>query len=387
MRKRFAHIIVLLIVSVMLLSSCGKESDYKDAVSLFENGNYHDASIKFTELGDYKNSTEMVKTCRYAEAKSLFDAKQYEDARKIFFDLGDYELSKEMVKNCRYEEAKILLDTGKLEDARKIFFDLGDYEQSSEYVKECDYRVALELYDAGNLEAAIDALQKVSGYNDADKKIEEIKDEQIHQLYGPVFDALNGNTWFFNGGADTILNGISFEGDTARIAQVYYDGNGKHDNGSTEYPFTVDDKYITLSMWDGSELTIPYILSGETISLGTNEYYSLQEIDAGLQGYWKLRKSQYILGIKSVSEDNIYINNGKMTSESASLAYGSTNGEYYYYGPYQGSYTLNFGGFDTDMFHGSEWFFNIIDGKITLLNFDNVCTPSDNLPGEAGYKF
>lgn len=350
MRKRFALLIVLVLIPAILLSGCGKGSDYKDAMSLYENGNYHEASIKFTELGDYENSKEMVKT-------------------------------------CRYEEAKALLDTGKFEDARRIFADLGDYERSVEYVKECDYRAALGLYDSGDLEAALDAFQKISGYNDADTKIAEINNELVQQKYGPVFDALKGNTWFFNGGADTILNGISFDGDTAKIAQVYFDGNGKHDNGSTDHPYTIDDLYIIVTMADGSELKIPYALSGSTVSLGNNDYYSLEEIEAGLQGYWKMRNSKTILGMKTVTEKNIYINNGIVNSESASLANGSTTGEYYYYGPYQGSYTLNFGGFDTDMRHGNEWFFNIIDGKITLLNYDNVCTPSDKLPGENGYKF
>ena len=350
MRKRFMLLIVLVLVPAILLSGCGKGSDYKDAMSLYENGSYHEASIKFTELGDYENS-------------------------------------KEMVKICRYEEAKALMDAGEFEEARKIFADLGDYERSAENVKECDYQVALGLYEAGNLEAALDAFQKISGYNDVDTRIEEIKKELVKQQYGPVFDALKGNTWFFNGGADTILNGISFEEDTASIAQVYFDGNGKHDNGSTDHPYTVDDQNIIVTLTDGSELKIPYVLSDGKVSLGNSDYYSLQEIDAELQGYWNMRNASTILGLKTVTDKNIFIDNGKVISESASLANGSTTGEYYYYGPYQGTYTLNFGGFDTDMSHGNEWFFNIIDGKVTLLNHDHICTPTDKLPGENGYSF
>lgn len=313
MKKRFVILIVLVLIPVMLLTGCGESGAYKNAMSLYEDGKYHENGMKFIELGDYENSKEMVKTCKYEEAKALFDA--------------------------------------------------------------------------GDLEAALDAFREISGYNDTDTRIAEIKNELMHQQYGGVFDALAGKTWFFNGGSDTILNGISFEGDMAKIAQVYFDGNGKQDNGSTEHSYSVDDQFINVTMEDGSELQISYVLSGDKIVLGNNEYFSLEEIDAGLQGYWKMRKSETILGVKTVTEHNIHINNGDLYYERAALAAGGTNGEYYYYGPYQGTYTLNFGGFDTDMMHGNEWFFNIINGKVILLHFDSVCTPTDKLPGEDGYKF
>ena len=100
-----------------------------------------------------------------------------------------------------------------------------------------------------------------------------------------------------------------------------------------------------------------------------------------------MRNSSTVLGMKTVTDKSIYFNNGKVVSENAALAYGSTSGEYYYYGPYEGSYTLNFGGLDTDMSHGSEWFFNIVDGKVVVINYDHVCKPADKLPGEKGYKF
>lgn len=205
--------------------------------------------------------------------------------------------------------------------------------------------------------------------------------------YSEVKTALAEGTWYFNGGSDTVLNNISFSEEEATIGQVYYDGNGKHDNGSAAYSYALDDENITVTMADENELKIPYTLDNGAVKLGSGDYYIIEEIDAGLQGYWKMRKSEVLLGMKSENEKNIYINDGKVISEKASLAMGSDSGEYYYYGPYEGTYTLNFGGFDTDMSHGNEWFFNIIDGKVTLLNYDTVCTPSDKLPGENGYSF
>lgn len=83
---------------------------------------------------------------------------------------------------------------------------------------------------------------------------------------------------------------------------------------------------------------------------------------------------------------NIYIEDNKITHENAALAYNTSN-DYYYYGPYSGEYKLNFGGFETSVKNGDDFFFNIIDGKVSLLYYDHVCTESDGLPGEDGYTF
>ena len=312
--KKLAFLLFVLVMALSL-AACGKGGEYKDAMSLYESGQYHDAAVKFTELSDYENSKEMVKTCKYEEAKELFKAGSYDEAREIFVDLADY-------------------------------------EQSSDYVTQCDGAIAREKY-------------------------------------GDVFDALAGNTWFYNGGNDTTLNRISFENDSASIAQVYFDGNGKHDNGSSECSYTVDDTNVIVSMSDGSELKIAYNLSEGKISLGDNEYYTLEEIDSGLQGYWKVKSSMILNGRQSKNEYNIFFDNGKVVSESAALANNPyyPDGYYNYFGPYEGTYKLNFGGFDTEIMHGGDWFFNIIGGKVTVLYYDHVGTPSDGLPGQNGYSF
>ena len=286
----------------------------------------------------------------YKKATSLFDDGKYQEAAEIFVKLGDYEDSAEMANKCRYEAAKALFDAGSYEEARSAFSDLGEYEKSQEYLADCDHQIML-------------------------------------QKYADVFAALDGKTWYFNGGADNILNSITFSGESTTISQVYFDGNYKHENGSNEHQFIVDDQNLIITMEDGSELKIAYDFSNQTINLNKNEYATIEEIEEGIQGYWKDQNDETIIGIRTVTEKNIYINHGKIISEKAALANGSTSGEYYYYGPYEGTYTLNFGGFDTDMMHGGEWFFNIVDGEIVLLNCDRVCTKTDKLPGQNGYKF
>jgi tetratricopeptide (TPR) repeat protein len=351
MKKRICIFLFIMLTAAAILTGCGKGGDYKKAMSLYENGQFEEAAEKFTELGDYENSQDMVTVCRYEAARALFDA-------------------------------------GKYEEAKKAFSELGDYENSANYVSECDYNSASALFEAGDYEGAIAIFESIPDFKDSQEKIRSANKELMIQKYGPVLQALNGKTWLFNGGSNTILNKISFTDEEAEIAQVSYDGNGKHDNGSSNYTFTVDDKKILITMADGSEMEIPYTLEGDSISLEKDKYFTMEEIDKGIQGYWNVRSTfRNLLGKNSSREHNIYFNDGKVISESATEATGGAPGEYYYYGPETGSYRLNFGVIDTEMRHGNNWFYNIIDGKVTILHYDKVCSPYDHLPGENGYNF
>ena len=245
----------------------------------------------------------------------------------------------------------------------------------------------LHKYDDSSKNTSLEVGFSIPNSLNAESAVAEAA--EANKGFENVISALNGNTWYFNGGSDTILNSISFSDTEATIAQVYYDGNGKHDNGSNSMTYIVDDTAVHVTTADGGTLDIPYSLNGDTVALGENDFLTIEQIDEGLQGYWTCEsKSSF-----GNSKFNIYIGDGIMISESASEAIGGSNGEYYYYGPsgdssYKGTYyKLEFGGFDTDMRKGSNWFFNIIDGKPTVLHYDTVCTPSDGLPGENGYSF
>lgn len=350
MKKTRLSILAILMVVSLLLTGCGKGGTYSKAMSLYEEGQFQEAAAKFLELGDYENSSEMVKACKYGEAEALFDAGSYEEAKTLFTELGDY-------------------------------------ENSAKYLTECDYNQANSLLEAGDYESAISIFETLGDFNDSAEKLQAAYTAIMEQKYGDVLAALDGNEWYFNGGSDTILNKISFSGAVATISQVSFNGNGKTSNGSNEYSFYINDDNIVVTMLDGSELQLGYALTDGALALDKSTYLTLEEIDAGLQGYWRLRNSENILGIECINEYNIYINDGNIISESAARAYGYTNGEYYYYGPEKGTYSLNFGGFDTNMQKGNAWNFNIIDGKPTVLHYDKVCSPSDKLPGENGYRF
>ena len=211
--------------------------------------------------------------------------------------------------------------------------------------------------------------------------IESAVDGENREKYSDVFAVISANTWFFNGGGDAILNYMDFKEDKVSIGQVYFDGNGLQDNGINDFSYTISDSEIVIST-DGDNLSIPYNIADNEIVLGTGEYFSSEQIEEGLQGYWKYSYDSF-----GKKEGYLLVDQGTLKSESASAASGGAPGDYYYYGPYDGSYTLGIGCFETDLFQGSYWHYNIIDGVPTVLYFDHVCVPADSFAGENGYSF
>lgn len=366
-----------------------KECNYKNATNLFNDGAYEDSRLLFIDLGDYENASDMVKACDSKIAMKLFDEGKYEEARNVFVALGDYENSAEMVKSCDLQLAMKLYDDGAYEEARSAFAALGDFENAAEMVNDCDYKTAMALFKAESYEEALAAFTDLGNYKDSKKYADDCSHKIMLEKYKDVFAALNGKTWYFNGGSNTVLNKITFNGDKANLGQVYFDGNGKHDNGTSTLTIDVDANTLIVTLKDNSKLRISYTLSGSTIKLDKSKYLTIEEVEEQLQGYWHYKSSSSFWGPTLYSETCLYINNGSITYEEANQGYNLPSNQYYYSGPYTSTYKLEFGYLKTSFTYleGQNWYWNIINGKATPLNWDHVCTPTNKLPGRNGYKF
>ncbi len=88
------------------------EEQYTSAVAMFENADYERASTVFSELGDYKDSAEMVEKCaiqpEYDAAMQLYYDGNYAEATWAFEALGDYEDSAEQKKQAELSWRKSL---------------------------------------------------------------------------------------------------------------------------------------------------------------------------------------------------------------------------------------------------------------------------------------
>lgn len=99
MKKIVAVILLLALVGV--LSGCDS-SDYKEAVSLYESGNYIESMGKFEALGDYENSRDLLEQCRYDYAKMLLENGDYINAREQFLMLAQTEEICELLRQTAW---------------------------------------------------------------------------------------------------------------------------------------------------------------------------------------------------------------------------------------------------------------------------------------------
>ena len=96
---------VLFLFLVLAISLCGCSStDYNKATELYNAEEYLEASTLFEQLGDYKDSKEMVKECNYLQAVSYYDNSQYDVAVGSFDQLEDYKDSAEYATDCHFLE-------------------------------------------------------------------------------------------------------------------------------------------------------------------------------------------------------------------------------------------------------------------------------------------
>ena len=207
--------------------------------------------------------------------------------------------------------------------------------------------------------------------------------------FADVVQQLEKGVWFFNGGSDATVNRLEFKKNRAAICQIYTDGNGQHMGDDTQFSYTLDEENITIQLADGSELVIPYNIDGEALTIGNNEYLTPEQIEADLQGYWGLRKKDTDTpwGAPSEHEYIVYINKGTIKYEYAAKAYGGSNGEYYYYGPHNGTYTVDERGLTVNVTNNYQFAFNIVDGKAVMVRCGVLMSPATGFKGEYGYSF
>lgn len=141
MKRRIAILLVLALV--LALSGC-KSSDYKQAVTAMDAGNYQEALTALEALGDYKDASDLAVKCRYAIAEDNFDKGEYETALTQFTDLGDYRDSGKYVTKCNYALAVKAFEDEDYTKAKDLFTDLADYQDSKDYLEKTENALLLK---------------------------------------------------------------------------------------------------------------------------------------------------------------------------------------------------------------------------------------------------
>lgn len=215
------------------------------------------------------------------------------------------------------------------------------------------------------------------------------EDNTEKQDYTDVHNALAGSYWFYEASADVGVNVIKFtdDKDTVHIKQVYYDGNGKHITESTLFDYAVNDTHIIVTLADGSEMQIAYTYNGGSISF-TGDYFTADQVMDDLNGYWGNRKTQTLPYVgTSTSEYIVRFNNGNIRHENATTAAGYTDGRYYYYGPYESTYTITEDGLEIKDAPNHPYGFTIKNGEVVANRYDTVFSVYSGFKGQNGFSF
>ncbi len=159
------------------------EMRYKDAMSLYEDGDYDEALDAFEAMGDYKDAPDMINACNYGKAMDLFDDEKYEKALKAFDKLGDYKDAKEQMKACSYEIALELLKDQEYEEAAEAFAALGDYDNAAKKAQECYYELGMNCYYYSDYEEAAAYFEKAGDSDDVIEMLNACNYEFAYDLY------------------------------------------------------------------------------------------------------------------------------------------------------------------------------------------------------------
>lgn len=158
---------------------------YQSALAFRAAGNYEEAVKIFLELGDYSDSAEQIYETKYQKALALGKEGDYDSAVTILQSLGDYSDSEEKICETKYQKAMTLCIEGNYDEAITIFQGLGDYSDSKEQLCEAKYRNAMILKEKENYEEAIAIFRELDDYKDSADNVEQCMKNITHWKQNP----------------------------------------------------------------------------------------------------------------------------------------------------------------------------------------------------------
>lgn len=142
----FRSFLLVILVLLLFVSMTGCEDlDYRDAIRLYNDGDYEAAAEIFYALGDFEKCPELYTDCQYWLAVDLAEEGNFEKALPRFWKLGDYRNSPQWVTECKYQIAVAAFDEGQFKDAELTLRKMTDYKQSAEYLRRMNW---VAMYDA-----------------------------------------------------------------------------------------------------------------------------------------------------------------------------------------------------------------------------------------------
>ena len=119
--------------------------DYRDAIDLYNNGDYAQAAEIFAQLEDFEDSARLETLCHYWIAIETMEAGEYETAISLFEAMNGYEDTAERIIECKYQLALASFAQGDLSSAESYFLEVPDYRESSEYLRQITWQKFFDM--------------------------------------------------------------------------------------------------------------------------------------------------------------------------------------------------------------------------------------------------
>lgn len=149
-------IAVLVIIAYCIPNYIVPAIRYKNAETLYSNGDYNSAEDIFSQLGDYSRSENYVIRCRYKTAMEMMDKELYPEAADAFTSLDGYADSDDLARECMLRIAESYADDGSFDAAMSVYAAAG----RSELAEKTALRKAEALAEEGNYFAAARTAEK-----------------------------------------------------------------------------------------------------------------------------------------------------------------------------------------------------------------------------------
>ena len=155
--KLMKTVTIVALICVLLVSMTGCDAlDYRDAIDLYNAGQYDEAADLFFELGDFEDSEALFTRSHYWAAVTRMEAGNFSEALPRFIKLGSFEDSAQRATECTYQLAIAAFDVGNFADATNYFAELADYRQTREYLRQINWQVMYDAVEQQAIEKELD---------------------------------------------------------------------------------------------------------------------------------------------------------------------------------------------------------------------------------------
>lgn len=172
-------VIIVLLGALAFLSV--KPLRYSAAERLLREGNYRDARIAYTALGNYRNSAEQAAWCAYSMANEQFNEGDYAGALKSYA-AAEYKNSAELARECELMLALEKIDSGDFDSALEELRALDGYSDSEGIISRCILLKAEELMNSGDFGGAriiLEAISDTAAAQELERECSYLEAEQL----------------------------------------------------------------------------------------------------------------------------------------------------------------------------------------------------------------